>query len=335
MIQITIIRLSALGDIAMTVPVVRALVEQHSNVQVRFISTPFLAPLFQDLERVTFVGVDTKKTYKGLKGIYKLYKHLKQEPTDIFLDFHDVLRSKILRYLYQLSGTKTYYTQKGRKEKKALTRAKNKIFRPLKSMIQRHCDTLKKAGFPVEVNKIRPTEKKPIPSKIGEKNKPWIGIAPFAQHQTKVYPIELQKEVAQELAKDAQIFLFGGKNEVEDLEKIRSKNPNITLVPNKLQFQEELQLMQHLDLMISMDSGNGHLAAINGCKVLTIWGNTHPYAGFVPFNQPDRHQITPDVSRFPLLPTSVYGNKKVEGYEDVIKSISPQRIIDRAKEIIF
>ena len=78
--------------------------------------------------------------------------------------------------------------------------------------------------------------------------------------------------------------------------------------------------------MLSMDSGNGHLAALFGVPVVTIWGATHPYAGFAPFNQPAENQILPDLKGFPQLPTSVYGNRTFEGFENVWESIKPEEI---------
>ena len=84
--------------------------------------------------------------------------------------------------------------------------------------------------------------------------------------------------------------------------------------------------------MLSMDSGNAHIAAMLGIKVITLWGATHPYAGFKPFNQPNDFCITADRTQYPLLPTSVYGNKKVEGYENAMRSILPETVIDKIKK---
>ena len=95
----------------------------------------------------------------------------------------------------------------------------------------------------------------------------------------------------------------------------------------KLSFKEELRLISQLDLMLSMDSGNGHLAAVYGVPVVTIWGNTHPSAGFAPFRQPESNSITPDRIKYPLIPTSIYGKKIVEGYEDCMASISPDQVM--------
>jgi hypothetical protein len=71
-----------------------------------------------------------------------------------------------------------------------------------------------------------------------------------------------------------------------------------------------------------------------GVKVVTLWGATHPYAGFSPFNQPKENSIVSDREKFPFLPTSVYGNKKVSGYEEVMRSIATTAIIEKIKKII-
>ena len=52
----------------------------------------------------------------------------------------------------------------------------------------------------------------------------------------------------------------------------------IALLENKA--QRAIDLMAHLDLMISMDSANAHMAANTGVRVLTLWGMTHPFCGF-------------------------------------------------------
>ena len=95
----------------------------------------------------------------------------------------------------------------------------------------------------------------------------------------------------------------------------------------KIKFQQELQLISNLDVMLSMDSGNAHIAAMLGVQVITLWGATHPFAGFSPFNQPMGNSLVSDREKYPLLPTSIYGNKKVEGYEDVMRTIEPDKVV--------
>jgi len=326
-----------MGDVAMTVPVIRALVEQNPQIKITIVSRPFFKPFFDGINNVNFFSVDVKERHKGFLGLLKLYSDLKQLNIDAIADLHNVLRSKVIRALFALSGKKVAYTNKGRKEKKQLTRLENKILKPLKSMFERHVDTFSKLGFSVDLSEPNFPKKAILSNEIltisGKKeNQKWIGIAPFAQYESKVYPKDLIQKVIDELASNDQnkIFLFGGGNkEIEILNEFASNQNNVIVVAGKLNLQQELQLISNLDVMLSMDSGNAHIAAMLGIKVITLWGATHPFAGFSPFNQPLENCLTSDRNQYPLLPTSVYGNKKVAGYEDVMRSISVSDIIQK------
>nr|WP_298004167.1 glycosyltransferase family 9 protein [uncultured Flavobacterium sp.] len=340
--HVLIIRLSAMGDVAMTVPVIRALLQQHSDIKVTVVSRPFFKPFFDGMDRVDFFDVDLKKRHKGFFGIYRLYQDLKKLKIDYVADFHNVLRSKILRTFFKSNGTKTAFTDKGRKEKKELTRLEKKVLKPIKSMINRHADTLAQLGFKVDLSKINFPEKSVLPDEIltitNEKSDDnWIGIAPFAQYQTKVYPLDLMKETIKLLAENPKnkLFLFGGgEEEILKLNTLQQNFSNVTVIAGKLKFTQELSLIQHLNVMLSMDSGNGHIAAMYGVSVVTLWGQTHPYAGFVPFNQPLENSLIPDLDKYPFLPTSVYGNKIIEGYGDAMRSIQPQQIVNKINELL-
>jgi len=166
----------------------------------------------------------------------------------------------------------------------------------------------------------------------GTKNQNWIGIAPFAQYESKVYPIDLMQQVIDGLAENKinKIFLFGGgENEIQLLNQLQNQHENVVVLAGKIQFKQELDVISNLDIMLSMDSGNAHIAAMLGVKVITLWGATHPFAGFKPFNQPDNFCLTSDSAQYPLLPTSIYGNKKVEGYDAVMRTILPSQVIEK------
>lgn len=334
--HIAVMRLSAMGDVAMTVPVLRAFNEKYPNVKITVISTPFFQPLFNDLPNVCFLSFDKKGKHKGFLGLFRLFLELQKSKIDAFADLHNVLRSKVIRGLFALSGTKVAFIDKGRKEKKEVTRAVNKIFRPLPTVFERHSKVFEELGF--QINFLNPTfpEKSKLTSEIlsvvGEKNQKWIGIAPFAQHDSKVYPLDLMSKVIDQLAENPnhKILLFGGgKKEIETLKALSKSHKNVISVAGKLKFNQEIQLISNLDIMLSMDSGNGHIAAILGVKTITLWGATHPYLGFSPFHQPEENSLVSDRNRYPKLPTSIYGNKKVEGYEDAMRTILPERVVEK------
>ncbi len=327
-----------MGDVAMTVPVLRAFVSQHPQVKITMISRPFFKPFFEGIPNLSFFAFDEKERHKGVAGLLRLFQDLKNLDIDAFADLHNVLRSKIVRSLFALSGKKVASVDKGRAEKKALTQGENKVFKQLPTMFERHSNVFNELGFSVDlssrsVGTVFPKKAvldKEISNILGENSKKLIGIAPFAQYDSKVYPLDLMQEVIDKLALDANntILLFGGgKKENEILNSLSSNKENVINMAGKIKFQQELQLISNLDVMLSMDSGNAHIAAMLGVKVITLWGATHPFAGFSPFNQPLENTLVSDRNQFPKLPTSVYGNKKVEGYEDAMRTIPVDSIV--------
>ncbi|WP_196895902.1 glycosyltransferase family 9 protein [Aureivirga marina] len=340
--HILVIRLSAMGDVAMTVPVLRAFIKTNPDIKITVLSKGFLKPLFEEIPNVSFYAADVNGKHKGVGGLFKLYKELKTLNIDAVADLHDVLRSKILRSFFKMDGTVVKQIDKGRKEKKALTRLENKVFKQLKSTHERYTDVFRDLGFTLDLNNPEFPLKQNIPVSISEKinfneNDKLIGIAPFAQHDAKMYPIAKMEEIISLLEKreNIKILLFGGgKKEVEILTKISDKYENVFNVAGKIKLKEELALISNLNCMLSMDSGNGHFAAMLGIPTFTIWGATHPFAGFIPFNQKEENWILPDLEKYPKIPTSVYGNKIIEGYEHVMDSISKEEIIEKISKTL-
>lgn len=330
-----------MGDVAMTIPVLKAFSLQYPNVKITVVSRPFFQPFFDDIENVTFFAIDLKERHKGFAGLLRLFSDLRKLNIDAVADLHNVLRSKVVRTLFAISGKKVAATDKGRQDKKELTKLEIKTISPTKSMFERHCETFEQLGFSIRLeNPIFP-EKAILSEEIiaitGKKEGNWIGIAPFAQYESKVYPIDLMQDVIDELAKNAsnKIFLFGGgKEEIKKLNQLKNNYENVLVLAGKTNLKEELAIISNLNVMLSMDSGNAHIAAMLGAKVITLWGATHPFAGFKPFNQPDDFCITSNREKYPFLPTSVYGNKKVKGYENAMRSILPKTVVSKIKELI-
>jgi ADP-heptose:LPS heptosyltransferase len=334
-----------MGDVAMTVPVLRAFVSQYPQVKITVISRPFFKPFFEGIPNLSFFAFDEKERHNGFLGLLRLFQDLKRLNIDAFADLHNVLRSKIIRNLFALSGKKTASVDKGRAEKKALTQPENKVFKQLPTMFERHVKVFEQLGFIVDLSSrsvgtvfakkaVLSTE---ILALIGAENQKLIGIAPFAQYDSKVYPLDLMQEVINQLSKNLEykILLFGGgKKEIEILDSFSANKENVINMAGKIKFQQELQLIGNLNVMLSMDSGNAHIAAMLGVKVITLWGATHPYAGFSPFNQPLENALVSDRNQFPKLPTSVYGNKKVNGYEGAMRTILPDTIVLKIKNFI-
>ncbi|WP_417858142.1 glycosyltransferase family 9 protein [Xanthomarina gelatinilytica] len=333
--HILVIRLSAMGDVAMTVPVLKAFTTQYPEVKLTVLTREFFTPFFRDLENVSVFPADLKGTHKGVLGLYKLSKELKKLNIDAIADLHNVLRTNILKCFFL--GKPFVQIDKGRAEKKGLV--SGKTFQQLKTTHERYADVFRKLGFPLDLANPKFPNRVALNSKlqdlVGEDTKKWIGMAPFAAHESKMYPLDLMEQVIETLSKTHKILLFGGgKKEVDILDAYQNKYENVINLAGILTLDEELDVISNLDVMLSMDSGNAHMAAMLGVKVITIWGVTHPYAGFAPFNQPEDFALLSDREQFPLIPTSIYGNKFPEGYQDAAGSITPERVVEKINLVL-
>jgi len=337
--KVLILRFSSFGDVAIMVPVLRALSKKFPDVEFNLASRPKMAPLFEEFTNINFISLDIENDYKGLNGIFKLFKILKKlKPTHV-ADLHFVIRTRLISLLFKILGYKVRSIDKGRRQKKSLTRSKNKYFEPLTPTIFRYSKVFSKLGFSVDITKNKLSYNNYLPEKLKEifyldKTK-WIGIAPFASFEGKTYPLDLMQQVIVFLQKDYKIFLLGAGKKEEDLLDVWSKAYlNCWNASKELDFKEQLMTLPFLDVMISMDSLNGHLASNAGIPVITIWGQTHPYAGFAPFGQPEENSICSDRVKYPGIPTSIYGKEIPKGYENVFRTISPKVVIEKVLEIL-
>lgn len=341
--KLLVIRFSALGDVAMSIPVISSLAARYPRLEITVLSRPFMQPLFAGLSpRIRFKGVDVSK-YKGIGGLYRLFRQLETEEGkyDAVADLHDVLRSKVLRTLFRLSGSKVAHIDKGRKEKRALTRPRNKTLRQLPTSFTRYERVFGRLGYPVETafRSIYGTGKGDctlFQSVAGvPDSKRWIGIAPFAAHPGKRLPETTVTQLIEELSvrKGTRIFLFGsGKEERKQLEAWADNRSNVLSVAGKLKLDGELALMSHLDVMVSMDSANMHLASLTGTPVVSVWGATHPFAGFMGWRQSTGNAVQAEL---PCRPCSIFGNKPCfrKDYACLTR-IAPQQIINRIEAIL-
>ena len=315
--HILIIRLSALGDVVMTVPVVYSLAKQYPDVRITVLSKPFAKTLFQDLApNISFMSADVKGEYHGVKGLNALYRRLTAKHFTAIADLHDTLRSKYLRRL-------------------KLVNRHHKILQQLPTSFENYADVFKKLGFPLSLDFSSLPQLSEVPKTTNII--PKIGIAPFAAHKGKIYPLEMMEEVIKLLIQrndKIKIYLFGGgKKEMEIINDWVLKYPQCTNVSEKAKtLSDELEVMKQLSVMISMDSANMHLASLVATPVVSIWGATHPYAGFMGWNQSKDNAIQLDMN---CRPCSIYGKKPCHrGDYACMTHISPEMITEHVLHLI-
>lgn len=316
MAKILVVRFSAIGDVAMIIPVIHSFAVQYPQHEITVLSKEVLRPLFCRLPgNVHFYGADLKEKHKGLSGLNRLFAELREQGFDYVADMHNVLRTKYLRWRFRLLGIPVAHLFKGRKGKRKLARRYCKVLQNQKSSFHRYGDVLKALGFPVQLNFTSiygegQGDLSLLKGEFGSKESmKWIGIAPFAKHKGKIYPLHLMEKVIAHFANNGRvkIFLFGSGEEEETVFRSWSaKYSNAESVIGKLNMSSELVLMSHLDVMVSMDSANMHLASLVNVPVVSIWGATHPYCGFMGWKQSPMNAVQVDLS---CRPCSIFGNK--------------------------
>lgn len=286
-----------MGDVAMLVPVVRAAAEQNPETEFKILSRQQTSALWLGMPaNVVFYGADLKGVHRGRKGLRRLLDEVRFSEVDAVADMHSVWRSWYLDLVCLLHGIYVNRIRKGRFAKWLLTRGFRR--KPVKRTVERYRDVFLRMGIKCALGE-------PV---FAEEGKSGIGIAPFATKRGKQYPLERMENFVAKHSKHEKIYLFGGgAHEVEILQGWASRYENVECVAGRYKMEEELEIMRNLRLMVTMDSGNMHLASLVGTRVVSIWGATDPKCGFLGWGQKEADCRCLDL---PCRPCSVYGERK-------------------------
>lgn len=314
------IRLSALGDVAILVPVLRAVAGANPDVRFTIAAPPLLAPLFDDIPNADFLGVKKKQSALAI------YRQLKSVGADAVADLHQINRVgralALLRLdaLAHISPLRVRRIHKGRLSRLLFLRHLRTS--PRRPQWQRYLDVFRHLGL------ATPSVQNPEFKNHNSEFKNHIGLAPFAQHEGKIWPWEHTSALALMLAEHGrEVFLFGSQDEAPKLESLAAQHPNITSLAGKHTFKEELDIIRSLNVMVSMDSANMHFASALGVRVVSIWGATHPDFGFYGFGQHRSDALCADL---PCQPCSSFGQKPCR-YSDhrCLHAITPNQVYDK------
>ena len=289
---------------------------------------------------------DLKREYHGIRGLNALYRRLTAKQFTAIADLHNVLRSEFLRMRFNMGRYKVAHIDKHRKGRRRLTNSFNKKLQPQPTSFQNYVEVMERLGYPLQLDfrSIFPEgggDLSLLPPAISQlsilNSQLNIGIAPFAAHEGKVYPPRLMQQVIEQLISkhpQARIFLFGrGKQEDELFPEWCNKYSQCCHVAPLLGgLWQELILMSHLNVMLSMDSANMHLASLVAIPVVSVWGATHPYAGFMGWNQDPENAIQISLD---CRPCSIFGQKPcMRGDYACMNRIAPESIVQRIEDIL-
>ena len=325
--RMLIMRFSALGDVAMTIPYVYALAETYPHLDIHFVTSSFFGKLFiNPPKNLQIHSLNLKKDYKGVAGILHLFSHLQKFHPQYVADLHNVGRTWIIDTIFKITGSRVVMLDKMRGTRKNVL----KSHIPHPPILDRISDVFEKLGFPIKAKNFTMD----IPGPMIKINHRAIGIAPFARYVNKTYPLALVEEMVDMLCKKGlNVYLFGGRGKEQVLlEKVAEKHTLCHSVAGKYSLPEELGIMKEMDLMVSMDSANHHLASLAGTRVISIWGATTPICGFMAYGQDEGDAVKLNIS---CQPCSIAGSKECpKGDLECLRNLSPQIIVSKILKIL-
>jgi ADP-heptose:LPS heptosyltransferase len=339
--RLLVIRTSAMGDVALTTPVLTGMRKRYPGIELVLLTRKEFKPFFSSINGLQLFFPDLRNRHAGLSGLIQLYKDIRNQGTvDYVIDLHDVLRSKLLRLFFRLSGVPVSVINKGRSEKKDIIRGTTRI--RLKHSVERYCDVFARAGFPVQPGDgpwIRPSPDAlvKVNGMITAGVELNIGVAPYAKHKLKMWPEDNMIRLLEMISEKhrSRIWLFGGREESDRLKALLQKVTFSCKMTDDLTLDEELALMSKLDLMIAMDSSNMHMAALVGTKVISIWGGTDPVSGFGAWNQPEEHFVSIPFDKLACRPCTIYGKGECRrGDLACMNWLTPGMVLEKIEKIL-
>lgn len=339
--HVLVIRFSAMGDVALALPVVKSFATAYPQHRLTFVSRPKFSVFFSGIANVIFFPADVDKTYSGFWGIVQLFFNLRKLKPDVVIDLHDHIRSRVLCFLFRVAGASIVRFDKGRREKKQITARSTKQIAFLPHTVNRYQQAFQLAGFDFPIipppylvantdNRKRLAEW--LQKNNLTKNEMWIGLAPFAAHKSKIWRVQNYKAVIRQSIEKmkCRFFLFGGgANEIQFFNELKTEFPDhCVVVAGSLSLHEEIALISLLDKMLCVDSSNMHLAALMGIPTVSIWGGTHTATGFGAFGNQAHKIVEIETAELPCRPCSVYGKETCfRGDFACLNKITPAQVV--------
>ena len=324
--NILVIRLSALGDVTMTLPAIYSAARAYPQHTFFVATSAFASRLFiSPPANVQMLALSQRET-RGAAAVWHLIRKLRPLHIDAVADLHNVLRSWLVDTYFRCCGKPVAMLDKRRGERPAILHQHARTAVPF---TQRYFDVFARLGLPApqQFTTVFPDGLPPLPPGLAFKGEErWVGIAPFARYQSKTYDLGQMQEVVRLTAEaGCRVFLFGARGqEAEILQSWAQEEPRATVVAGQLPLEQELALMAHLDVMLTMDSANMHLASLTGIRVVSFWGGTTTACGFLGFGQQETDALQGHLS---CQPCSIAGTDSCPlRHMKCTKAIAPSAI---------
>lgn len=286
--QILVIRLSSLGDIVLTTPILGLLRAQYPQAQIDFLTRP----AYQDLVSA-HPGVDRVLLFESQHGFWSTLRQLRQRRYDLVLDLHRTLRSRLFVYGLRAQRRRTYGKRTLRRA--LLVRLGWNTLRAMAPIPARYAAPLRHLGLtaPLAAPAVYLTPESQAAMRAyvqqawpGQPVPPLIAVAPGARWATKQWPVERFAQAVQHLAqaRQAAVVVLGSAAE-QGLAQVLVQQLSVPVLNSagQLSLMHTAALLQQCRLLLSNDSGLMHLATALDVPVVAVFGPTVQEFGFYPF----------------------------------------------------
>ena len=324
-----IVRFSAMGDVIMSLFAVSALRKAYPGLRILIATKQKFAGFYREIPDAEVLTLDGKGS---LKSLFRLIGQAAREGAGYVADIHNSLRSRIIRICMRLRGAKVALFRKNRR-KRASIKGRGLDIPPFRHNVLKFCDVFAELGFPV-ADPVPQRQRRPVPEVFGRKKGRWIGYAPFASKAMKIYPEEKSRALVDLMSEEFdRVFIFCGPGrELDFAMEMEKAHPNVTAVFGRTDIWGELALMSNLDAVVTMDSSSMHLASLAGVPLVSVWGATHPAAGFMGYG----YDIVKNCVQMdlPCRPCSIYGEGSCKyGDYRCFSGISPEMIMEKVASV--
>jgi len=273
--KILIIRFSSIGDIVLTTPVIRCLKTQLPEAEIHYLTKKQNQSLLQENPFLTRIWLH-EKNFKELLPL------LKAEKFDFIVDLHKNFRS--LYVWFHL--LRPYGTFKKLNLKKWMI-VNLRIDRlPRIHIVDRYFAAVKSLGIVNDrkgLDYFIPSGEEVDLSLLPESfRQGFIAFIIGGKHTTKIFPEDKVVEVCRSVSRP--VILLGGKEDAERGRRIEQlAGSSVFNACGRFSINQSASLIRQSDKVITNDTGLMHITAAFGKTILSIWGNTIPEFGMVPY----------------------------------------------------
>lgn len=273
--RILIIRLSSIGDIILTTPVLKKLKEKYPDIIIDFVVLKNFKASIEGSPYIDNLILFDKEKNDGYKNIKLFGQELNKNKYDYVFDLHRKLRSKLIS---REIDSKIFVYPKRKIWKSILVKLKLIKYHVDDTIIKNYFKAFEVLGIKYDWEDLDfPFSKKDL-----ENVKEYGGLfamAPGASKETKKWLPEKFGRLAKKLYDKYKIktVLLGGKEDIERCEYINNISENSCInLAGKISLKESGALLSISKLLVTNDSGPFHIGRGVGCKSYVIFGPTDP-----------------------------------------------------------